>query len=273
MHGARAADGQLARLAQFRHRFTKGIEFHGDVARIAQVGELTKNIGIVDFAGARMMTAGNVSDVHKANEADVFLELGDEVASGNLLVEKIVEELDVRIANGADNLKAFGRSCKKILGILLGVDVFDEQLDVVFAGNFSATLERFDAVRAHFNRRETNDFVSGLHNKASAFQLVHGGDEFAKRFEKSFASAGICQGQPDTAGGVNFDGEFAFFAASIGKILFLPILEFLDKFDRMVARFGDLLQTLRKRKIAKDSPKHNGERERHAVGFRCRRNG
>src|SRR6266568_4739464 len=171
-----------------------------------------------------MMAAGNVGDVNQADKIDVFFELGDKVAGRNLLVEKIVEEFHMGITDGTDNVKTFGGLSEGILGIFFRVDVFDEERDVVFGGDLSATLEGFDAVGVHFRGREARNFVPGLHNEAGAFEFVHGGNNFAQGFEKVIAFAGVGQRNPYAAGTVNLDAEFAFFAARLGKIFFFPIL-------------------------------------------------
>ena len=63
MRGASARNSKLAGFAQFLHGIAQGMELHGDVAGIAQLGKFAKNIGIVDFAGAGMMAPGHVGDV------------------------------------------------------------------------------------------------------------------------------------------------------------------------------------------------------------------
>src|SRR5215813_13531741 len=74
---------------------------------------------------------------------------------------------------------------------------------------------------------------------------------------------------PDACRAVEFEMKLALFAAGFSKVLLLPILEFVDELDGVIAGFGDFFQTLRKRKIAEDGPKHHGERKRDAVGFGC----
>ena len=86
----------------------------------------------------------------------------------------------MRVADRADNLKAFGGSGEKILGVFFGIDVFDEKLDVVFGGDVGTAFESFDAVGVHFRRGKPGNLISSLHNEASAFQFAHSGDEFAK---------------------------------------------------------------------------------------------
>src|SRR5215470_3079510 len=103
------------------------MEFHGDVAGIMQLAELAKNVGIVDFARAGMMAAGYIRDVDQIDEIQVLFKFGDEVARGDLFVKEIIKKFDVRIADGADDFKAFGGVGQKIFGVFFRVDVFNKQ--------------------------------------------------------------------------------------------------------------------------------------------------
>src|SRR5689334_7345309 len=131
-----------------------------------------------------MMAAGHVSDMDKVDEVQIFFELGDEVAGGDLLVKEIVEKFDVGIADGADDVKTFSGMRQEILGIFLRVDVFDEEVDLVFGGDVAAALESFDAVGVHFLMGEAGNIVARLHDEACALEFMHGGNEIAKSFEK-----------------------------------------------------------------------------------------
>src|SRR5213082_1260937 len=125
------------------------MELHGDVARVMQFGELAKNVGIIDFAGAGMMAAGHVGDVEEIDEIQVLFELGDEVAGRDLLVKEIVEEFDVGVADGTDYVKTFGGMRQKIFGIFVRVEVFDGMVDFVSSGVVPAPLEGFDEIGVH----------------------------------------------------------------------------------------------------------------------------
>src|SRR5215472_16702364 len=197
--GARARNGQFASIAQFLHSIADGVKRHGDVAGIAELGEFAENARVIDFAGAGMMSAGHVGEVDKADNINIFLERFDEVAFGDLLVEKVVEKLDMVMARGADHSKAFCRAGEKVLGILFRIHVLDEQLDIVFGSDVTATLENFDAVGAHLLRGEAGDFIARLHDEAGAFELAHRRDEIAKRLEKRVALPSVGEGEPDEA--------------------------------------------------------------------------
>src|SRR5207248_9054268 len=219
---------------------------------------------LVDFAGSGVVAAGNVGDVDEADKIDVFLEFFDEIAFGDLLVEEIVEKLDVRIAGGTDNVKTFCGAGQKIFGIFFRVDVFNEQLDLVFGGDIGTALKRFDAVGVHLLRREAGNLVAGLHDEARAVQFAHGGNEIAKGLEKSFTLGSVRKRKPHAAGAIELHAQLMLFAARFGKVRRLPILEFPDQLDGVIAGFGNLFETLRKREIAVDGPEHHGEGERNA---------
>src|ERR1051325_11536569 len=170
-----------------------------------QLGELAKNVGIVDFPGAGMMAARDVGDVDEIDEVQVFFELGNEVAGRNLLVKEIVEEFDVRIANGAYDLKAFGGVRQEVFGILFGVDVLYEKVDFVFCGDVRAALKGFDTVGMHLFWRKAGNLVAGLHDETRTFEFPHGRDEIAQGFEKGVAFSGIRERNPYAASAVNLD--------------------------------------------------------------------
>src|SRR5580704_15306206 len=90
--GAAEVESHFAGGAKGGDGFARGHEFHGDIAAVAEFAELSKDIGKVDFTGSGIVAAGDVSDVDESDQIDVFFELGDEIAIGNLFVEKIVEK-------------------------------------------------------------------------------------------------------------------------------------------------------------------------------------
>src|SRR5437763_1988417 len=182
----------------------------------------------------------------------------------DLFHEQIVEKLDVRIAGGTDNVKTFCGAGQKIFGIFFRVDVFNEQLDLVFGGDIGTALKRFDAVGVHLLRREAGNLVAGLHDEARAVQFAHGGNEIAKGLEKSFTLGSVRKRKPHAAGAIELHAQLMLFAARFGKVRRLPILEFPDQLDGVIAGFGNLFETLRKREIAVDGPEHHGEGERNA---------
>src|SRR5215471_3236518 len=71
---------------------------------------------------------------------------------------------------------------------------------------------------------------------------------------------------PDAGRTIEFQMEFALLAARFGKVLLAPILEFVDKFNGVIAGFRNFFEAVRKRKIAEDSPEHHGERKGHPFG-------
>src|SRR5882724_9260267 len=93
--GTAELERHIAGGAKRGHRFALGHEFHRDVAAVAEFAELSKDVWVMDFAGSEIVAARNVGDVDEADEIDIFFELGDEVAGGNLFVKKIVKKFDV----------------------------------------------------------------------------------------------------------------------------------------------------------------------------------
>ena len=75
---------------------------------VFQLSEFPIDICIIDFAGAGLVAAGDVGDVDEADYIDVLVELFDEIAFGDLFVEEVVEELDLRVVDGANDLDGFG---------------------------------------------------------------------------------------------------------------------------------------------------------------------
>ena len=127
----------------------------------------------------------------QADEIDVLFELGDQVAFSDLFMKKIVEELDVRIADGTNNFKTFRRRSEEVLGVLFGIDVLNEELDVVLRGDFPAALQGFDTVGAHLLGTHTGNSVASLQDETIAFELFHQGKEVAEGLEEWFTVGGI----------------------------------------------------------------------------------
>ncbi len=83
------------------------MKLHGDRVAVAEFREFAIDVGVVDFAGAGLMAAGNVGDVDQPDHVDMLVEFLDEIAFGDLFVEKIVQELDLRVVDGADDVDGF----------------------------------------------------------------------------------------------------------------------------------------------------------------------
>ena len=77
-------------------------KFHRDIAGILKLAKPSEDVGIIDFARSGFVAAGNIGNVDQADEFEVFIEFGDEIALGNLLVEKIVKESHARIIDLAN---------------------------------------------------------------------------------------------------------------------------------------------------------------------------
>ncbi len=127
----------------------------------------------------------------QADEIDVLFELGDQITFSDLFMKKVVEELDVRIADGTNNFKTFRRRGEEVLGVLFRIDVLNEELDVVLRGDFPAVLQGFDTVGVHLFGTLTRNSVAGLQDEAIAFELFHQREEVVERLEEWFTVGGI----------------------------------------------------------------------------------
>src|SRR5208282_6045109 len=90
---------------------------------------LAKYILIIDFAGARFVTTGDIRNVHHAHVLDVLRQLLDQITLRNLLVKEIVEKLNLRMVYRFDYFECLGCGSKVVLGVLLGIDSFKQELD------------------------------------------------------------------------------------------------------------------------------------------------
>jgi len=61
------------------------------------------------------------------DHVDVLLEFFDEIAFGDLFVEEVVEELHLRMVDGADDLNGFGGGLQEVLGVFFGIDALKEE--------------------------------------------------------------------------------------------------------------------------------------------------
>src|SRR5882757_1591167 len=104
MHSSR---NLLARRAENGNRVADRHEFHGRVAIVFEVRKFAENVCEVDLAGSRLVTARHIGSVDKSYKIDIFVQLLDQVALGNLLMIEVIQELQVRIVNFTDDLESF----------------------------------------------------------------------------------------------------------------------------------------------------------------------
>ncbi len=72
-------------------------KFHRYHAIVLQFSQLAVDIAVVDFARSWLMTPGNVGNVHQPRVLDIFLQLLDQIAFGDLFVKEVVQELNLRM--------------------------------------------------------------------------------------------------------------------------------------------------------------------------------
>src|SRR5450432_3346569 len=83
-------DGHLAGGAQGPDGIAFRNELHSHIPIKAQLAELAENIRVVNLASAGVVAAGHVGHVDYAHLIEIFFELGEEVAFGDLIVKEIV---------------------------------------------------------------------------------------------------------------------------------------------------------------------------------------
>ena len=135
--------------SQRRYRVADGQKLHGDHAPVVELRQLAIDVGVIDLAGAGLVAAWDVGYVNEADHVDVLFELLDQVALGDLLVKYVVEKLDLRVVDGADDFDSFGGRGEEVLRILFGVDALEQQadrlaIDLLAFDYVSGALERFD---------------------------------------------------------------------------------------------------------------------------------
>src|SRR5258708_219761 len=81
--------------SQLRNRIARGQKFHRDRAPVFQLANPAKYAFLINLARAGLVPTRNIRDVHQGHVRNVLLELVNQIALGNLLVEEIVQELDL----------------------------------------------------------------------------------------------------------------------------------------------------------------------------------
>ncbi len=92
--------------AQTIHGFPGGAIFAADPAFIADIVEDLEQIRVVDFAGIGFVTFGDAGDLDVLAESGVFLQLGGDVAFGDLHVIAVHLHFQVRSPTAAQNSAA-----------------------------------------------------------------------------------------------------------------------------------------------------------------------
>src|SRR5450432_4012233 len=106
------------------------------------------------------MAARDVGNVDNADDVEVLVELGEEIAFSNLVVEKIVEKLKVGSADGTYDFETFEDGGQEIFWIFQRVDIFEKDTDFFCGGEFGGALQRFHAGVMHLLVAEAGNFVA-----------------------------------------------------------------------------------------------------------------
>jgi len=109
---------------------------------------------------------GNIRDMHQAEQINVLLQFGDEVALGYLLVEKIVEQLDAGMACLPHHLEAFGNGSEKVFRVFFGVDGLQQDLDALRRSKISDAFQALHAIGVHLFVGQARNAVAGKQNEA-----------------------------------------------------------------------------------------------------------
>jgi len=149
---------------------TGGHEFHGDVGAwlIKAVRALREDGFVMDLAGAWFVAARDVGLRGPVRQGRCFFSsLAMRLPSAICSWKEIVKKFDVGIVDGADEFRSLRREdVRKYLGFFFGVDIFDEELDVVPRGEIAGAFQGFMALACICFLREAGDFVSGLQDQA-----------------------------------------------------------------------------------------------------------
>src|SRR5271157_88772 len=123
---ARRTQGLLPFRAKTRHRVVSRDVFHSDVVIEPPASKALEDVRVVDLAGVGLVPPGDVGDMAQPQLVDVLLQLFDQVTLRDLLVKEIIEKLHLRVPDFLDNLEPFRHRLEVVLGVLLGVDVFQQ---------------------------------------------------------------------------------------------------------------------------------------------------
>jgi len=74
---------------------------------VLELSELLVDIRIVDFAGAGFVAARNVGNMDQTDDVDVLVQFFYEIALSDLLMEEVVQKLNLRMVDGANDFDSF----------------------------------------------------------------------------------------------------------------------------------------------------------------------
>src|SRR5208282_500830 len=176
----RAAElqGHLAGSTQFRDRIAGGKKLHRNHAVVSEFAQLAKYALVIDFACARLVTTGDIRNVHHAHVLNVLFQLFNQVAFRYLLVKEIVEKLNLWMVYRFDYFERLGRGSQVVPGILLGIDRFKQKLhrsssDLLSFDKSCGCFQSVDAALVLGLTSHARHHIAGEQNNAGAVDLLH----------------------------------------------------------------------------------------------------
>jgi len=195
-----------ARTIRDLRRWCLRLVFAADPATITDLVEITKQEGIVDFAGAGLVAAGVIGQLDVCDAVEMLLYSRGEVALHDLHVIDVILDEEIFRCHFGNDLGGLFRSGKEESGNVAGVDRLDQQLDMLLCKGVRSVAEVFDKHPTKFRWIGASGRDSGKAVYLAAIQclrVVDGAfdavaefvDTIGKYCDAAFARAPIACGQ------------------------------------------------------------------------------
>src|SRR5581483_2301579 len=162
---------EFARLLKLNDGICLRNKFHGHIAVVFKLGKLAEYVGIVDLTRAGSMPPGYIGNMYQADQADILLQFLDQVSLGNLLVVKVVKKLYLGIVDSPYNLETLSRRGQIVPGVLLRIDVFQQNRDTTSGNHVGRALQPFNTTLVLFWFRESRNDVPGQNDNSRTLQF------------------------------------------------------------------------------------------------------
>ena len=121
-----------------------GLVFAGGPARPAEPVERGKHRRIIDLALIGLGARRNRGDLHMADQRQVLLEAGDEIAADDLHMVEIVLDFHIGLADLGDDVGGLLDAAEKIIRPVARVDRLDQQGDFLVRGQVGCARQVAD---------------------------------------------------------------------------------------------------------------------------------
>ena len=102
---------------------------------------------VVDFTGGGLFATGVVAHLKNADFRPTAVDIGDEVAFGDLLVVDVKEDFATRVIDGLADQICLWRASQKNAGVVRqAVERFQHHYQTRFFENVAASFEQFDHI-------------------------------------------------------------------------------------------------------------------------------